>query len=244
MTFEPDAEYNVFWNLGGLAVLWGLQIIFGAHGVQALSRRQINDPIQRAMVLGILMPPVLFMPLTSCMVSMICVLPFVVGLALLALELQLINVISAIVIDPNSFVVRHRKLGWALCLLGVLAATPLSIAPMWCGYTFPPVYYKIHAHRFRQLMRMTADVSAIQAWMRSVDITQWSGKDVPNTSQPDCVKNLDGYVFVSRSGTLIISHGGGFGHWGLEVSTNGVQKPWRGYALPLVDGAWVWTDDH
>jgi hypothetical protein len=118
---------------------------------------------------------------------------------------------------------------------------------MWCGYTVPPVYYKIHVRRFRKEMQRTADVPAIQAWLKETNLAKLTTKGIPIEKQPECVRRLSGFVFSNSPGTIVISHGSGFGHWGVEIAAKGTLKPpWSSdkYSIPLSDGAWVWSDDH
>ena len=244
MTYETDEEFGPVWALGGLAVLWSLQAYVWYMAIRSLSWNQINDPLRRLQMLGIAFPLMIFFPLMSCMAPMMCVFPVLAAILPAWAYQKIMPYFAAWAYKPVSVQSRWRRVAWVLTLALSLVAVPLATWPMWSGYSMPPVYYKIHVRRFRKEMQQTADIPAIQAWLKTPDAANYMDRDVPLSAQPSCVSSIAGHAYLCSPGRLLIYQGSGFGHWGLEVAALGTAKSSQNYSLPLADGAWVWIDDH
>ena len=243
LTYEPDEEYGPLENIEGLAILWSLQSLWWYWGVRYLSWNGVTDSLRRLAVLGIVFPLLFCWPLVNCMCSMYCPPVTVIAAIPLLVYMYCAKFVVAWALASPVELSRWRRLGWIIWMVLFLAATPFVTAPMWCGFSMMPIYYKIQVRRFRKEMRWTANVPAIQAWLKSTDVSQWKEASIiPREKLPACVRWLDGYSHITQENTLVISNGGGFCHWGMEIASPRTTKPgWssRKYSLPLSDGAWV-----
>jgi len=247
LTYEPDEEFGTLFNIAGLAILWSLQGLWWYWGVRFLSRNNVTDSLRRLIILGVVFPLFACFPLLNCVCIMLCPPLAAVAMIPLIIYAQFVKFILAWVLAEPTYASRWRPFQWIICVLLFMIATPAVTTPMWCGYTIPPLYYEFQVRRFRKEMQWTADVPAIQAWLKSTDITQWQQKDIPLDELPACVRKLHGRPFATQYGSLVIGYGGGFCHWGMEIAAPGTLKPaWASseYSLPIRDGAWVWIDDH
>lgn len=253
--FASDSIAPAQWsNIAGLLILWALQGLWWYWGVRALSRRGIDDPLRRVVALGVVCPWVFAWPLASTGIGIGSFMfgPFLVILLLLPclLVFALLNHVVHWIVNAPS-VPKLRRLIWFPALIFLLISTPLATAPFWSGFTVPPIFYTSHVLRFRQEMRWRADIPAIQAWMKTVDLKTFGQtqeyRNPMELKPPKAVTDLSTYLYVTPEGSLVLTWGGGFGHWGLEVAEKGTPiGPFAAhkYALPLADGAWVWIDDH
>lgn len=252
LTYEPDDEFGPAVTIGGLTVLWTTQGLWWYWGVQALSWLKVTDSLRRAVVMGAVVPLVHGWVLLACAISVLAapllVVPLVVELCLSVVFRRIAAWIAKPPTADSNKNPDWKAVGWAVCLLLLIGSIPTITAPMWLGYSIPPLYYKIQLRRFRNEMKWTADIPAIQAWLAKAKLkAPGTNYDLNADEAPQCVKNITGRLLISRENTLVFIFGSGFGHWGLEVAPRGSHKPeWslNKYSLPLADGAWVWSDDH
>jgi len=108
----------------------------------------------------------------------------------------------------------------------------------------------MYLYGFRDLMRDSADVSAIREWIESVNIPGEVAQ-VEEEEWPRCIRALRPRIVRSLDNErVVLIWGGGFGHWGLTVGKENMRTSpphselpggGRSSALPVSPGAFVWA---
>jgi hypothetical protein len=165
------------------------------------------------------------------------------GIVLLGLILSLIY--SFVLLLPVFLIekwIRARQWRRVAGMIAAVVCTMLFIAftpaPL-------PIPYQIHAVLFRERMRFTADIPAIQEWQRTLTIQPADNGNllIPQASWPPCVQRLSPrFVGLMPAGAAVVIYigGGACGHWGLIVAPKGSNTPPPGrheYRFRLCDGA-------
>lgn len=256
LVFRRDEEISLAEEIGGLAFLWALMTLWWWLGVRTLSRKAIDDPLRRFVVLALLCPVIYGWPLVVLMGNPIFLIFFANILLLIPLLLLLLlykvtrriadwvaqPVNPAAATAPRGLAPLRWIAGLVLCVVMTTAVT----IPLWTGYTVGPIFYKTALHRFRTEMRLRADVPAMQNWLAHADVeTLKKSIELKPAELPSCVTRLTDRACVTDEGTLVLIWGNGFGHWGLTIAPPGTPLPGedsREYHLPLADGAWVWHE--
>jgi hypothetical protein len=252
LCFRPEREIGLSDELIGLSMLYGMIFVGWYVGIRGLCENKVVDPLDRAMVLGVLLPPVFLWPLIWNLFNPILMaLMLVPGLAFIVGATIWSRVVSKVLTrvmerraSPKTS--EQHWIGGLRVVALTIAVTAASTTPLWAGHFASPFTFMPGLRAYRAEVLQTADIPAIQEWLGTLDPSDskleekvWKGEC------PPCIRSL-GRAHLTDRGTVMITRGGGFGHWGLEVAPKGTPTPaaMRRYdVLPVADGAWVFREN-
>jgi hypothetical protein len=142
-------------------------------------------------------------------------------------------------------------------LMVALAALEASFGLGFTGITPSP--FDMFLRGFTRYVASRADVTAIQAWLSTLDPNEYTDKygsmtekRFTESEQPPCLVRLHAKgpaVRPDDKGHLMLRAiwgGGLIGHWGIEVGDKSMEPPpdseIYGYR-PLAPGAWIWYEN-
>lgn len=267
LIFRPDPEFGVGLELAGLLAVWAILATGWCLGVRSLSRARVREPLSRTLVLGVIVPLVYGWPVALCPVLFQALLITVFYPVLLIPALVVaVSCLYASRLAIKRVAERNARLStdqptvygmpgqeriartgaWCLCLVAAVAVMLGLTYPVALGVSTSE-YYELKLVRFREDARTRLDVPRLQAWLADAKTTPpplrsgGPGLEMP----PELLNGLEVWCDLTPQGTLLMTTGSGFGHWGVEIAPPGAPMPQnndRRYYLPLQDGAWVWHE--
>ena len=193
---------------------------------------------------------------TTCGYLVLAVLVLIIGsfvllpLALTWLLWCYISIAAICIIFPSVFITRYQRgqsltallsaARWSVIVVGLSGLLLGAAALIVPGYKIFLAGYWLH-------VKIWLAPAQVRQWAASQQITADQTSDIPYPDWPESLKKTSlgrsSLTIDSEGQRIILTEGGGFGHWGIEVAAQEDNVPEvKGYVLKVAKGAWVWHE--